>query len=284
MASLDNQQTWVPYGSSPKDCSKGFCTPFCPQWCYLIFPPPPPSAASSSSAAPNVSPLVVAIIGILASALLLVTYYTVISKYCSRGGPDSPRRTRQLRRDSPDEDENDPNESARQEAWTTTSCGLDETVIKSITVCKYKRGDGFVDCTDCSVCLSEFNEDEQLRLLPKCAHAFHVACIDTWFKSHNNCPLCRANIAPLPLEPEPRVSSETAVVVSVAASVGEAEEVRQSVIEIEPIARSTSMSIADVLGGDESRVGSSGQCSGAAAMKRVGSAMQWKGRNSVLPM
>ncbi|KAK1326532.1 RING-H2 finger protein ATL52 [Acorus calamus] len=251
MASLDDQQTWVPYGTSPKDCSKGFCTPFCPQWCYLIFPPPPPSAASSSSAAPNVSPLVVAIIGILASALLLVTYYTVISKYCSRGAhgaADSPRRTRQLRRDSPNEDENDPNESARQEAWTTTSCGLDETVIKSITVCKYRRGDGFVDCTDCSVCLSEFNEDEQLRLLPKCAHAFHVACIDTWFKSHNNCPLCRANIAPLPLEPEPRVSSETAVVVVVAASVGEAEEVRQSVIEIEPIARSTSMSIADVLG------------------------------------
>ncbi|XP_039173490.1 RING-H2 finger protein ATL52-like [Eucalyptus grandis] len=37
-------------------------------------------------------------------------------------------------------------------------------------------------------------EDETLRLLPKCNHAFHVPCIDTWLQSHTNCPLCRAPI------------------------------------------------------------------------------------------
>uniref|UniRef100_A0A0E0IRR0 RING-type E3 ubiquitin transferase n=1 Tax=Oryza nivara TaxID=4536 RepID=A0A0E0IRR0_ORYNI len=58
-----------------------------------------------------------------------------------------------------------------------------------------RHGDGFVDRTDCSVCLGEFRDGESLRLLPKCSHAFHVPCIDTWLRSHSNCPLCRYNIA-----------------------------------------------------------------------------------------
>lgn len=72
--------------------------------------------------------------------------------------------------------------------------GLDEALIKSITLVKYKKGDGLVGSGDCSVCLGEFQEDESLRLLPKCSHAFHVECIDTWLRSHSNCPLCRATL------------------------------------------------------------------------------------------
>lgn len=52
-----------------------------------------------------------------------------------------------------------------------------------------------MESSDCSVCLSEFQENERLRLLPECSHAFHVPCIDTWLKSHSNCPLCRAFVA-----------------------------------------------------------------------------------------
>jgi hypothetical protein len=83
----------------------------------------------------------------------------------------------------------------RNEASQGIPGGLDEAVLKSITICKYKKGDGFVEGTDCSVCLGEFQENESLRRLPKCSHAFHLLCIDTWLKSHASCPLCRANIA-----------------------------------------------------------------------------------------
>ncbi|XP_047949753.1 E3 ubiquitin-protein ligase ATL6-like [Salvia hispanica] len=46
----------------------------------------------------------------------------------------------------------------------------------------------------CAVCLSEFEDDETLRLIPKCDHVFHPDCVDTWFESHVTCPVCRANL------------------------------------------------------------------------------------------
>lgn len=81
--------------------------------------------------------------------------------------------------------------------WHITTVGLQQSVIDSITAFKYKKIDGLlVDGSDlsCSVCLTEFEEGDDLRLLPKCSHAFHVCCIDTWLRSHKNCPLCRAPI------------------------------------------------------------------------------------------
>ncbi|KAF5182868.1 Ring-h2 finger protein [Thalictrum thalictroides] len=188
MASFGSPRTWVPYDNI-KDCSQGFCSIYCPQWCYIIFPPPPPLAFSEDDSKTNFSPLVIAIIGILASAFLLVSYYTVISKYC--GNRDSSRRN--ANNDASEEVDENQNQS-NNELWQVSTAGLDEALIKLIAVCKYKKGDGLVEGADCSVCLSEFQEDESLRLLPKCSHAFHLSCIDTWLKSHSNCPLCRANV------------------------------------------------------------------------------------------
>ncbi|KAJ6320635.1 hypothetical protein OIU78_015925 [Salix suchowensis] len=47
---------------------------------------------------------------------------------------------------------------------------------------------------DCAVCLSKFEPDDLLRLLPLCCHAFHAHCIDTWVNSNQSCPLCRSPI------------------------------------------------------------------------------------------
>ncbi|CAD5170789.1 unnamed protein product [Musa acuminata subsp. malaccensis] len=137
--------------------------------------------------------LLIAIVGILTSAFLLVSYYTIVSKYC---GTFSSPRGRPRPGPGPDV----------REAWRfCPSNGLDEAVIGNITVCRSERGDGLVEGTDRAVCPSEFREDESLRLLPKCSHAFHVPCIDAWLKSHSNCPLCRANFVSVnsPAPPPP---------------------------------------------------------------------------------
>ncbi|KAH7447240.1 hypothetical protein KP509_01G098400 [Ceratopteris richardii] len=52
----------------------------------------------------------------------------------------------------------------------------------------------FYSCDDCAVCLSHFEKKDRVRILPGCRHFFHVACIDKWFQSHANCPLCRQHI------------------------------------------------------------------------------------------
>ncbi|KAL9998734.1 putative transcription factor C2H2 family [Helianthus debilis subsp. tardiflorus] len=44
---------------------------------------------------------------------------------------------------------------------------------------------------DYAVCLCEFSENDKLRLLPTCSHAFHIDCIDTWLLSNSTCPICR---------------------------------------------------------------------------------------------
>ncbi|KAI3734863.1 hypothetical protein L6452_14343 [Arctium lappa] len=61
---------------------------------------------------------------------------------------------------------------------------------------KHKKGMGSEDDEPmCAVCLSEFEEGEELRTLPDCMHSFHVPCIDMWLYSHRNCPICRMDAA-----------------------------------------------------------------------------------------
>ncbi|XP_010695563.2 putative RING-H2 finger protein ATL53 [Beta vulgaris subsp. vulgaris] len=198
-------------------CSLRLCTISCPEWCDALFPPllPPPPFAfpeDNSQTSPTFSPLVIAIIGILASAFLLVSYYAIISKYCGKS-ESSNNRSREIHPSNDQElfDEDfDPsirNNPSYHEPWLISTQGLDEALIKTITVFKYKKGqnglNNLVGVNDCSVCLGEFLEDDTLRLLPKCSHAFHVVCIDTWLRSHSNCPLCRANIISTLAQPTP---------------------------------------------------------------------------------
>ncbi|WOL19966.1 E3 ubiquitin-protein ligase [Canna indica] len=64
---------------------------------------------------------------------------------------------------------------------------------------------------ECAVCLSEFEDDDALRLLPPCSHAFHPECINSWLASHVTCPVCRSNLAgdsPTPLPPPERQEQE----------------------------------------------------------------------------
>ncbi|KAI3512453.1 hypothetical protein L1887_19769 [Cichorium endivia] len=68
--------------------------------------------------------------------------------------------------------------------------GLDATFLKTIPIIQFEAKD-FKNGLECSVCLSEVEEGEKARILPKCNHAFHAECIDMWFHSHSTCPVCR---------------------------------------------------------------------------------------------
>ncbi|KAI9123300.1 hypothetical protein K1719_006189 [Acacia pycnantha] len=76
----------------------------------------------------------------------------------------------------------------------TPPTGLDPSVIQSLPVFVYSAHS---DPVECAVCLSDFEDNESGRVLPKCNHTFHVECIDMWLQSHSTCPLCRSLVEPV---------------------------------------------------------------------------------------
>ncbi|KAL6635162.1 hypothetical protein ACP70R_027833 [Stipagrostis hirtigluma subsp. patula] len=78
--------------------------------------------------------------------------------------------------------------------------GLHAEVVEAFPTMRYAEAKalrvGKGGALECAVCLSEFEDDERLRLLPKCSHAFHPDCIGEWLASHVTCPVCRCNLDP----------------------------------------------------------------------------------------
>ncbi|URE05107.1 RING-H2 finger protein [Musa troglodytarum] len=81
-----------------------------------------------------------------------------------------------------------------QQLFRLHDAGVDQSFIDTLPVFLYNAIIGVKDPFDCAVCLCEFEADDKLRLLPKCSHAFHLDCIDTWLLSHSACPLCRRSL------------------------------------------------------------------------------------------
>lgn len=83
-------------------------------------------------------------------------------------------------------------ESADHAAVRLANTGLTKKAIEALPTMAYSALDVPGDVsTDCPICLSEFTPGEELKVLPKCNHGFHVGCIDTWLSSHSSCPTCR---------------------------------------------------------------------------------------------
>lgn len=46
---------------------------------------------------------------------------------------------------------------------------------------------------NCVICQDRIVAQEKLRVLP-CKHAFHLPCIDKWFETSYECPICRFSL------------------------------------------------------------------------------------------
>ncbi|CAI0558766.1 unnamed protein product [Linum tenue] len=157
-------------------------------------PPPAPLLHSSDTSFPIIA---VAVIGIIATAFLLVSYYVFVIKCCLNWHRIDILRRFSLSRGRA-------HEEALMAAHSPSAVeprGLEESVIRSIPVFKYTKTEhqekqGISSCSvECAVCLNEFVEEEKLRKIPHCGHLFHIDCIDVWLQSNANCPLCRTSIS-----------------------------------------------------------------------------------------
>ncbi|WVZ99834.1 hypothetical protein U9M48_045075 [Paspalum notatum var. saurae] len=72
--------------------------------------------------------------------------------------------------------------------------GVPKAVIESLPFFRFATLRGSRQGMECSVCLARFDDADLLRLLPRCRHAFHLACVDRWLDSNASCPLCRTRV------------------------------------------------------------------------------------------
>ncbi|KAI3519085.1 hypothetical protein L1887_08096 [Cichorium endivia] len=101
-----------------------------------------------------------------------------------------------LRRDSVDSTNRSPSQRVPNK-------GIKKKTIQTFPTFTYnsdKEDNGCGNCgklssSDCVICLAEYVDGDEIRVLPQCGHGFHVGCIDTWLSSHSSCPSCRQNLA-----------------------------------------------------------------------------------------
>ncbi|XP_030924358.1 RING-H2 finger protein ATL64-like [Quercus lobata] len=125
------------------------------------------------------TPLLISLAGIAACTFAIIAYHTIVLRYCLRG-----RRQQEQ-------------EQLTNGLRGQSTIGVDQKILDTIPILSYttKKCELFrVDQTECAVCLGDLEDEDKVRLLPNCRHAFHVPCIDKWFLGHSSCPVCRSPI------------------------------------------------------------------------------------------
>ncbi|KAI8029777.1 E3 ubiquitin-protein ligase ATL4, partial [Camellia lanceoleosa] len=150
----------------------------------------PPSSSSSPS-----SSLIIVIIIIAFSIIVTVSLYLLIRfiiRHCNNRSftaVDDVFSTRNNRDDSNRDRRDDSNHDRCLYEQRNSSNDL----INSLPLFTFGSITGNIVNGDCAVCLSRFERNDQLRLLPLCCHAFHTDCIDA---SNQASPLCRSVVYP----------------------------------------------------------------------------------------
>ncbi|KAJ1376522.1 Zinc finger, RING-type [Sesbania bispinosa] len=110
---------------------------------------------------------IVIIIGAFIATFLLVTVFSIFLSHCGHSHPTS----------------------------SQNHSGIHPQILQTFPILFYSSINNHLkreDPLQCAVCLSDFNHQDTLRLLPQCNHVFHPPCIDAWLSSHVTCPVCRA--------------------------------------------------------------------------------------------
>ncbi|MED6159068.1 hypothetical protein PIB30_038848 [Stylosanthes scabra] len=146
-----------------------------------LAPPPSPQRTVANETS-NGNPSVAILLVVLIFAFFMTGFCAVYIRHCSEnyvvpGGA-----------------------SNSTNAAATGPRGVDPEVLSTFPIMVYstvkhlKTGHTASSSLQCAVCLSEFKDMDNLRLLPKCCHVFHPDCIDAWLASHVTCPVCRAKM------------------------------------------------------------------------------------------
>ncbi|MFS7969489.1 putative transcription factor C2H2 family [Helianthus anomalus] len=133
------------------------------------------------------SPSMAIIIVVLVAALFFMGFFSIYIRRCSNDGGASVRAALSMRRGR----------------LAAASRGLDAEVLETFPTFAYSTVKGLKigkGALECAVCLNEFEDEETIRLIPKCDHVFHAECIDAWLEHHVTCPVCRCDLVPKPGE------------------------------------------------------------------------------------
>ncbi|QCD82248.1 RING-H2 finger protein ATL47 [Vigna unguiculata] len=174
-----------PTSISPSSCSSSAPLSYTSEYKKQL---PPPLSSSSGT---RISPAIVFIIVILAIVFFISGLLHLLVRFLIRHMSSS--SISQSNR-YPDMSESDPYQRQLQQLFHLHDSGLDQAFIDALPVFLYKDIIGLKEPFDCAVCLCQFSEQDMLRLLPLCNHAFHIDCIDTWLLSNSTCPLCRGSL------------------------------------------------------------------------------------------
>ncbi|KAJ7515603.1 hypothetical protein O6H91_22G019900 [Diphasiastrum complanatum] len=90
-----------------------------------------------------------------------------------------------------------PQESQRNEQQKPAVANMMPVIQYDKNACHSPQVERQRLCSECMICLSDFQDGEMVRFLPTCGHFFHVQCVDVWLHLHTSCPACRHNTVQL---------------------------------------------------------------------------------------
>ncbi|KAF0911220.1 hypothetical protein E2562_007990 [Oryza meyeriana var. granulata] len=148
-----------------------------------------------STTAGGFTPTTVVVLVALTTAFVLLTVFSVCINRCAQARAHPPSLAF---RTVPQ-----PVDGAAASRPGGRSRGLDKEIVEAFPTAVYgdvkARMAAKSGPLECAVCLAEFADSDELRVLPACCHVFHPDCIDPWLAAAVTCPLCRANLTAPPV-------------------------------------------------------------------------------------